>query len=61
MYNIAVVKLASIKNIPLIDIRKAFLETRDYLNLYCEDGIHPNEAGHALISDVLKSYSLKMA
>ncbi len=61
MYNIAVVKLASIKNIPLIDIRKAFLETRDYLNLYCEDGIHPNEAGHALISEVLKGYSLQMA
>ena len=56
MYNLVVVRLAAIKRIPLIDIRGAFLESRDYLSLYCEDGIHPNEAGHALISDVIKSY-----
>lgn len=56
MYNLAVMRLAAIKNVPLIDIRKAFLESRNYFNLYCEDGIHPNEAGHALISDVIKGY-----
>lgn len=56
MYNLVVLKLATIKRIPLIDIRGAFLESRDYLRLYCEDGIHPNKAGHALISDVIKSY-----
>ena len=55
MYNLVVVKLASVKNVPLIDIRGAFLECRNYLSLYCEDGIHPNEAGHALISSVIKS------
>lgn len=55
MYNLVVVKLAAIKNVPLIDIRKAFLESRNYLGLYCEDGIHPNEAGHALISDIIKN------
>ena len=54
MYNIAVVKLAAIKDVRLIDIRRAFLETRDYLGLLCEDGIHPNEAGHALISEVIR-------
>ncbi len=56
MYNLAVVKLSAIKQIPLIDIRRAFLEARNYISLYCEDGIHPNESGHALISDVIKSY-----
>ena len=61
MYNLVVVKLAAIKNIPLIDIRGAFLESRNYLSLYCEDGIHPNEAGHALILDVIKSYAPTMA
>ena len=61
MYNLVVVKLASIKNISIIDIRKAFLESRNYLNLYCEDGIHPNEKGHALISNVINSYTLSMA
>ena len=61
MYNLVVVKLAAIKQIPLIDIRRAFLETRNYLSLYCEDGIHPNEAGHALISDVIKRYAPALA
>ena len=61
MYNMVVVKLAAIKRIPLVDIRKAFLESRDYLKLYCEDGIHPNEAGHAFISDVVKKYTAAIA
>lgn len=61
MYNLVVVKLSAIKRIPLIDIRRAFLESRNYLSLYCEDGIHPNEAGHALISDVIKNYAPAMA
>ena len=51
--NNAVLKIAAAKNAMLIDIREAFLKTRDYMNLLCEDGIHPNEAGHALISDVI--------
>jgi len=54
MYNLAVLKIASAKDVMLIDIRKAFLEARNYLSLLCEDGIHPNEAGHALISDVIR-------
>jgi hypothetical protein len=54
MYNLAVLKLAAVKDVVLIDIRKAFLETRNYLNLLCEDGIHPNEAGHALISEAIR-------
>ena len=56
MYNLVVVKLAAKKNAPLIDIRKAFLECRNYADLFCDDGIHPNEAGHALISDVVNGY-----
>ncbi|NLK87479.1 MAG: SGNH/GDSL hydrolase family protein [Clostridiaceae bacterium] len=54
MYNIAVLKLAAVKGVALIDIRRAFLETRNYLTLLCEDGIHPNEAGHTLISEVIR-------
>lgn len=54
MYNLTVMKLAAIKNVPLIDIRRAFLENKNYFNLYCEDGIHPNEDGHALISSVIR-------
>lgn len=61
MYNIVVLKLAAIKQVPLIDIRGAFLEHRNYVSLYCEDGIHPNEAGHALILNVIKNYIPAMA
>lgn len=61
MYNLVVVKLAALKQVPLIDIRKAFLERRDYLSLYCEDGIHPNEAGHTLIANVVKNYFNEMS
>ena len=57
MYNVAVVKLAARKQVPLIDIRRAFLETRNYLSLFCEDGIHPNEAGHSLITNTIRSFA----
>lgn len=53
MYNNAVLKITAAKNTLLIDIREAFLKTRDYVKLLCADGIHPNEAGHALISDAV--------
>lgn len=61
LYNNAVIKLSAAKRVPLIDIRRAFLETRDYPSLYCDDGIHPNEAGHALISRVVENFALAMA
>lgn len=57
MYNLTVVRLAAIKNVTLIDIRKAFLESRAFPRLLCEDGIHPSEEGHALISKVISGYS----
>ncbi len=60
LYNLAVLKLAATKNVPLIDIRRAFLETRDYTKMYCEDGIHPNEAGHSLISEVAKGFMARI-
>lgn len=53
IYNLVVMKLAAVKNVPLIDIRRVFLEYGNYKELYCEDGIHPNEAGHSLILDTI--------
>lgn len=50
MYNVAVLRLASETETPLIDISSAFLETRNYQALICDDGIHPNERGHELIA-----------
>ncbi len=52
-YSAAVVKLAAAKRVPLIDIRSAFLQSPDYRSLLCEDGIHPNEAGHSLILNTI--------
>jgi lysophospholipase L1-like esterase len=42
-------------NAPLVDIRAGFLALRDYRDSLCEDGIHPNGAGHRLIFEILKS------
>lgn len=49
-YNVAVHKIAQTANVKLIDIRSAFLQRRDYSHLLSDDGIHPNETGHALIA-----------
>jgi acyl-CoA thioesterase I len=52
-YNLAVYQVAKDCAVPLIDISSAFLETRSYQDFLCEDGIHPNEKGHRLISGVI--------
>lgn len=54
-YNQRICQLASRYDIPLIDIRSAFLEQGDYSGFICEDGIHPNENGHALIARTIES------
>ena len=55
IYNVKVCNIASEYSIPLIDIRSAFLERRDYSNYLCNDGIHPNEKGHELIAQVISN------
>ena len=53
MYNKALSSVAKRQSVPLLDIRSAFLDRRDYADLICEDGIHPNEEGHKLIAETL--------
>lgn len=53
MYNMAAVRLANETGTPLVDITSAFLQSKDCDRLICDDGIHPNERGHELISEVL--------
>ena len=48
-YNDIVMEIAAEEKCPVIDLRNAFLQTDDYKSLLCEDGIHPNQAGHDLI------------
>jgi len=52
-YNVKVCNIASEYKIPIIDIRSAFLERRDFTDLLCNDGIHPNEKGHEIIAEVI--------
>jgi len=55
-YNAAVLRVAEETKTRLIDIRSAFLETEDYTKLICDDGIHPNKAGHKVIADKILQY-----
>ncbi len=55
-YNMQICCLANRFNVPLIDIRTPFLERRDYSDYLSVDGIHPNEKGHALISETVGKY-----
>ncbi len=56
-YSHAIDMIAYKYNIPLIDVRKPFLEIRDYENYLCVDGIHLNEKGQALMSHTIESYA----
>ncbi len=55
-YNAAVVRVAQACGCPLADVRDAFLAERDYGDLLCADGIHPNEKGHLLMENVLEGF-----
>lgn len=52
-YSLAVNKLAAEADVPLIDVRSAFLERRRCLDMICEDGIHPNAQGHAFLFEII--------
>lgn len=56
MYNSAVIKAAQNTSAALIDLRSAFLETVDFRNYICKDGIHPNKEGHKLIYKAIFEY-----
>lgn len=58
-YNIEVFKLALNNNISIIDITSKFLEQKDYSLFLCEDGIHPNEEGHKIISEAIQEHITK--
>ncbi len=57
LYSDTVVKLSRALDCRLIDIRQAFLEKREFPGCLCLDGIHPNQAGHALMQRVFCDYA----
>ena len=60
-YSNCVQYIARQKNINCIDVRREFLKKKDFSEYICVDGIHPNQAGHELISeavlDFIKQYA----
>lgn len=53
MYNLRLFKLSASLNVPIIDITTPFLFERNYREMFCSDGIHPNAQGHRLIADAI--------
>lgn len=55
-YNMEIFRLGTQKKVPVIDITSVFLEKKNFSDYICEDGIHPNEHGHALIESAIIDY-----
>ena len=52
-YNELVRSVAEDFGCMILDLRRHFLNLRNFKTLLCEDGIHPSKEGHILIRDVL--------
>lgn len=52
MYSYMLERIADALGVFVVNIRGAFLREDDYRKYLCEDGIHPNEAGHELMERV---------
>lgn len=55
-YNMEIFRLGMQKHVPVIDITSVFLEKMNHADYLCDDGIHPNEAGHELIENAIMEY-----
>lgn len=52
----SVVEVASEREVPLLDIRKAFLDYGNVSSLLSSDGVHPNKRGQELIRETFTSF-----
>lgn len=59
-YSMQIATVARETGTALVDIRSSFLLRRDCRSLLCEDGIHPNAQGHALIGRTLADFMLSL-
>lgn len=55
-YSEQVLRLAREEDVPVINIRKTFLEHGDVASLICEDGTHPNSKGQQLITKAFQTF-----
>ena len=54
-YNALTVQMARAFGCRLVDLRTAFLQSRNFLDLLCPDGIHPTDSGYALAHKTLSA------
>ena len=54
-YNALTVQMARAFGCRLVDLRTAFLQSRNFLDLLCPDGIHPTDSGYALVHKTLSA------
>lgn len=59
LYSLAATKVAYQTDSLFIDVRSEFLKSDNYSDLMCIDGIHPNEKGQNLISNIFSNYMSK--
>ena len=57
-YNSAVWEVIEQTKSLMIDIRKSFLEDKNYKRFLCRDGIHLNQDGHDLVKETIMNNSL---
>ncbi|MCR4620957.1 MAG: SGNH/GDSL hydrolase family protein [Clostridiales bacterium] len=60
-YALEALKTALATDTEVFDLRSQFLFQRDFADFMCEDGIHPNSAGHELIAQAVCGYVLSRA
>lgn len=56
-YSKAIEKIASETQVPLIDLRGAFLKAGNVKELLCEDGTHPNTSGQKIIASSFDNFA----
>ena len=52
-YSLAIERIAAEQKCPLVDLYGAFYRQKDMASFFCVDGIHPNDAGQALIAETV--------
>lgn len=55
-YSNAATKIAKAAGILFVDVREYFLDSHNFKELMCIDGIHPNDKGHKLIHRAFDEY-----
>jgi lysophospholipase L1-like esterase len=57
LYSDAIIRTAEEQKCLWVDVRAEFLKQRDFLDLLCADGIHPNEKGHRIIEKAFVDFA----